>query len=303
MLVFIRPAAIRALAICLLAMSVSGCSSGGNQPAPNADAFQIAPVRIVDSHPSGAPAFVVRLQADARPIKASAARQLTVDDPVYKHAKTYEGVLLDELLTRAMSADAPADVPLPDDTHLVLVATDGYRSPVSLRTARASHAVLAFRDVEAPAGSEWAPLPPGRAVNSPAPYYLVWPRDTPGHVPWPYGVVEIEVWRADPLALAAPPAGGDAAAGFELFRKKCISCHAINGTGGTFGPELNVPANVTEYWAPAALRQFIRDPASIRANAKMPKIAELDDQAIRTIEAYLREMRNHKISVRKRPGE
>lgn len=279
--------------ICVLAVSVSGCSSGVEPPSQSADTFQIAPVRVVDSHPAGAPAFVVRLQADTGPIKASAARRLTVDDPVYKQPKTYEGVLLEELLTRA----APADTPLPDETYLVLVATDGYRSPVPLRTARTSHAVLAFRDVDAPAQSRWTPLPPGRAVSSPAPYYLVWPRDTPGHVPWPYGVVEIEVWRADPLSLAAPPAGGDAAAGFELFREKCISCHAINGTGGTMGPELNVPANVTEYWTPAALRQFIHDPASIRANAKMPKLG-LDDQAIRMIEAYLREMKNHKVVVR-----
>jgi cytochrome c1 len=58
---------------------------------------------------------------------------------------------------------------------------------------------------------------------------------------------------------------------------------------------------VTEYWTPRALRQFIRDPASIRANAKMPKPADLDDEMLRVLEEYLREMRNHKFMVQKRP--
>ena len=56
------------------------------------------------------------------------------------------------------------------------------------------------------------------------------------------------------------PASPEATA---CFMGKCINCHRVNGAGGALASELNTPANVTEYWNPLALRQFILNPASI----------------------------------------
>jgi mono/diheme cytochrome c family protein len=42
-------------------------------------------------------------------------------------------------------------------------------------------------------------------------------------------------------------------------------CHPVNGAGtARIGPDLNLPLNPTEYFQPAALKTFLRDPASVR---------------------------------------
>jgi len=43
-------------------------------------------------------------------------------------------------------------------------------------------------------------------------------------------------------------------------------CYTLNGAGNAHvGPDLNLPQNPTEYLVPAALRQLIRNPASVRS--------------------------------------
>lgn len=74
----------------------------------------------------------------------------------------------------------------------------------------------------------------------------------------------------------------------------------MNGVGGVVGPELNVPANITEYWNRAALKQFIRNPASIRRDAKMPTPTGLSEADVDAVVAYLAHMKGRK-RVRRTP--
>ena len=67
-----------------------------------------------------------------------------------------------------------------------------------------------------------------------------------------------------------------ARAGETMFVKHCIACHKIDGGGSSvLGPDLNKPMNPVEYFQPAALRRYLRDPASVRhwPDQKMPGFA------------------------------
>jgi mono/diheme cytochrome c family protein len=82
--------------------------------------------------------------------------------------------------------------------------------------------------------------------------------------------------------------------GREMFVTHCLKCHAINGLGGTFGPELNFPCSVTEYWNARLLSRFIANASSVRAGTKMPSFDSLRGEDIQEIVEYLHSMAGHK---------
>lgn len=138
------------------------------------------------------------------------------------------------------------------------------------------------------------------------PYYLVWDNlkspalRAEGASDAPYQVVGIDLIqfneRFPKLAPGKSPSER-AKRGFLHFRKNCLSCHSINGEGGDKAPELNIPMNVTEYWQPAPLKQWISDPSSIRWKTTMPGLnSDIPnrDNAIRDIIEYLKVMANNK---------
>src|SRR5450631_2645139 len=98
---------------------------------------------------------------------------------------------------------------------------------------------------------------------------------------WPGLAVGADVPAADPVHR-----------GLERFVAVCMACHRFAGEGeGTQGPDLARPMNPVDYFQPAALRKFLRDPRSVRAWAeeKMPAFGEesLPDSDIDAIVAWL----------------
>lgn len=263
---------------------------------PPAPAFVVQPAKPADPGAGDAPLFTIQLQPAPGALHKLPRHGADVQDPVYRRPKRYEGYRLSEVVERL----APAGTRLGDAAHLVMVCLDGYRAPLTLGAARSGGGILAMRDRDA--NSAWENLPPGTAVTTPAPFYLVWePAAAAGDVkrPWPYGVVAIEVWLADPAHRARPsPMDGILRRGYDVFLQKCISCHSVNGAGGTLGAELNTPVNVTEYWNPVALKQFILDPPSIRAHAKMPRLGSLSGDEVDAVLAYLAAMKYQKIAAK-----
>ena len=87
---------------------------------------------------------------------------------------------------------------------------------------------------------------------------------------------------------ACPP-DSPAWTGFAVFRAECVACHAINGEGGTIGPELNLPLSIVEYRPAAQLKRFIRDPAQFRYSS-MPANPHLTPAQLDGLIAYFTAM-------------
>ena len=93
--------------------------------------------------------------------------------------------------------------------------------------------------------------------------------------------------------------GSPARRGYALFRSQCITCHAINGEGGTVGPELNVPRSIVEYRPVEQIKAYVRDPLSFRYTA-MPANPSLGDDDLDALVAYFRAMSTRKHDSRAR---
>ena len=220
---------------------------------------------------------------------------VSVDDPYYGRVKRFHALRLDCVLQRGLG-----EAPAPGD-NVFLRARDGYTRPAAGALLASDAAWLAFADADvssgAPSARDFAPVWEriDRRGVEPAPFYLIWSgagRNDPHRHPWPYQLAEIEI---APLAQlyphVAPPAASDADAtdGFAIFRTQCIACHAINGEGGTVGPDLNVPRSIVEYRPVEQIKAYIRDPRKFRYTT-MPAHDALSDADLDALIAYFRAM-------------
>jgi mono/diheme cytochrome c family protein len=220
------------------------------------------------------------------------AASAEVDDPVFKNKRRYQGVWLRDVL-KDLSRGGQAE----GSVYLRFICKDGYYPIMPLTRALGAKGLLAFRETSAtPRGQEWSPLPVGSGGPNAtaAPSYLVWiaPPGDPDEYPWPYQMTAIElITSAEALGGLAPDGSP---AGSKLYISHCLKCHAINGVGGVFGPELNSPCSVTEYWNPRVLARFISKPTSVRAGSKMPGFESMPEKEIQAIIEYLQFMAGHK---------
>jgi mono/diheme cytochrome c family protein len=95
------------------------------------------------------------------------------------------------------------------------------------------------------------------------------------------------------------PADSPIRAGQALFITQCMVCHTLNGAGSAHvGPDLNIPQNPTRYLTSPALRQLIRNPASVRTwpDMKMQGFDQdaLSDREIDLITQYMAHMAGRK---------
>jgi cytochrome c5 len=76
-----------------------------------------------------------------------------------------------------------------------------------------------------------------------------------------------------------------AADGAAVYEKKCKMCHSVGGVGGPMaknGGALDAVGSKGE----AYLKDYIKDPKSKKADAKMPK-ATLSDEDLSAVVSYL----------------
>lgn len=227
---------------------------------------------------------------------ACATRTVEVDDPYYGRRKRFVACPLDRVLELGFGTDAEGL----GDQDVFFRARDGYLRPARARLLAEGGAHLAFADADRAQGDDpgWEPI--DRRQLDPGPFYLVWTgagQNDPHHHPWPYQLVAIALTSfASTYPHAVPPDAppdSPARAGFDLFRSRCFSCHAINGEGGRVGPELNVPRSIVEYRDVEQLKAFIRDPRSFRYTT-MPGQPDLSDGQLDALIAYFEWMRSHK---------
>ena len=233
--------------------------------------------------------FRINEESIAQMRKQHPLASVEVNDPVYKRKQRYQGLWLRDVLKDLGLGGHPET-----DVYVRFRCKDGYLPIMPLARAMEGNGLVAFRDAGAPEGKDWQPLPERGTSTTVAPSYLVWlsPPGDAEEYPWPYQMVAIE------LVSSSDALGGleleGSKAGRQLFVTHCLKCHAINGVGGTFGPELNSPCSVTEYWSPRFLRRFIANAASIRAGTKMPNFDSLPEKDVQVLVEYLQSMAGHK---------
>jgi heme/copper-type cytochrome/quinol oxidase subunit 4/cytochrome c2 len=83
------------------------------------------------------------------------------------------------------------------------------------------------------------------------------------------------------------------AAGGQIVTTTCVSCHTVNGKGGTIGPNLNSvlagSVNLVPGGQPTQsswLLKWIADPQAVWSGAKMPNLG-LSPQQVQEVVAYL----------------
>ncbi|WP_286913035.1 MULTISPECIES: cytochrome c [unclassified Pseudomonas] len=223
------------------------------------------------------------------------ARDISIEQDVsYKRPMRYRAVPLATLLPGIAA-----------DDHLQAVALDGFAAEMPAAPLLQDGPARAWLAVEDP-GKPWPALSKGKP--SAGPFYLVWTNPQASGIrpeQWPFQIATIR--RLAPVEQRFPallpdsklPADDPVRKGFALFQQNCLACHRLNGAGDAqFGPDLNVPHNPTEYFQPGFLRQYIRDPQSLRQwpQARMPGFAEsvLSEQELDALLAYLGHMAKRK---------
>lgn len=74
-----------------------------------------------------------------------------------------------------------------------------------------------------------------------------------------------------------------------IYNQMCVACHSLEGQGGSIGPALD---GVGSRLDPDFIKKWLKDPKSINANSKMPKLP-LSDQDILELAAYLSQLKEN----------
>jgi mono/diheme cytochrome c family protein len=230
----------------------------------------------------------------------AAVRVVQTQDPYYGTSKRFRALPVADLLARGF--DEPLETLR--KRSFVLSARDGYAVPIDGARLLDGHAFVAIDDVDVPG---FAPIGPQQV--SPAPAYLVWEGSTGPELeshPRPWQLASIAI--VDPLTLYphtvpdGEPSESAARRGYQLFRERCIRCHAINREGGRVGPDLNVPQSIVAYRPEGQIRAYIQNPLTFRYGA-MPPNPDLTEPDLDALLAYFRAMatRPHDLEARRSP--
>ncbi len=296
---------MRPAALALIAWSLLGCSRDDLGSAHNGKPAEVA--AVLPDDPS---ARSIDFRLESKSVKS-----LTVED-MKKHAKplrvevfepyeqanvAFTAVALDRVLDEAYGPSWR--------THQAIVFScrDGYEPTIPVRRVLDHRAFLAI-DRPGDVGFTILKDEEGTTRRIPlSPFYVIWENldnarvRTEGDYGWPYQVVRIDLvsFQSRFHEMAPPPnSSANVLAGFDAFVAHCSKCHTINGHGGAIGPELNYPANPTEYMTDEWLRKWIDDPTLMRVAPRMPPLnPDLPNRAriIDEIVAYLAAMASHKV--------
>ena len=260
---------------------------------------------VCASAAAGAGDAPLRFERDGKLVRALSRAELEarcgtqrveIEDAYYGRRKTYLAFPLACVLEQGFGKP----VATLTAENFFLRALDGYVKPASGARLAEPGGWLAFADVEFTRGDApgWEPI--DRRQVDPGPFYLVWSGESQRDAhryPWPYQLAAIEIAPFEARYPHTLPSGlpKDAPAwtGFAVFRAECVACHAINGEGGTIGPELNLPLSIVEYREPDQLKRFIQNPAAFRYTS-MPANPHLTPAQLDGLIAYFAAMRERK---------
>ncbi len=208
-------------------------------------------------------------------------------DPVYHKKKVFQAIDAIQFLKTSKKYNQL----ITSQIKIIFECEDGYKPEMPLNLFVKSHPFIASRDLEFSENVKWGSILKQGVLKKLAPFYIVYPKENPNNtlLKWPYNLIKIHL---EPISIENDklyPKNKANIVGYKLFKNYCITCHAINGIGGTLGPELNHPKSVTSYWKENDLVNYICNPASYRDNVKMPNL-NLNKLQSKEIVTYLKEI-------------
>src|SRR6187402_2048905 len=141
-----------------------------------------------------------------------------VNDPVYHKTKKYRAV--NALLLVKNEIDlSKVDI---KNTLIVFECIDGYKPEMSLELFLKTNPFLAFKDVDAPKGSNWEKIVKNGNEMNADPFYLVY-TSVPAvneDYKWPYNVIKFRLESKNKNIEALQPKDNEKAMkGFALYQK------------------------------------------------------------------------------------
>ncbi len=267
-----------------LIICLNACNPNGNTTSENA----ISVAKTADTT-ARSPELYIDLEKELKTHPKKEETVAVIDDAFFKTAKTFKGINLKDFIDSIVSANSF------DTTGALVVfeCKDGYKPAMDIaKVVNSRMGYIVYKDM-AQKGA-WAD---SIAVEF-IPYYVTWTnvkRNDHDYM-WPYGLIGIRL-KASATEFGAiyPYHNAELIRGFQLFRNNCMKCHAINTVGGTMGPEMNMPKNITEYWTEENIIAFAKSPTSFRNNSPMPAVTGLRDAELHEIVGYLKGMKGHKV--------
>jgi cytochrome c2 len=277
--------------IAFVLLSALYVSCDNSQKNANKDSLQIAKLAIEEVPASDSLTIDLLDLRDRGLLKVTQIVSIK-PDPVYHKNKRFNALPLKDILEKYSSIKRMNAA----DLKVVFECEDGYKPEMPLEILLSAKAFLAVSDVDALKGREWEILLKNGQESKMEPFYVVYEGVSGDDLSykWPYNLVKIHLAPLHENDEALKPKNKSTLAGYEIFKNRCQTCHAINKIGGKMGPELNYPKSVTEYWKTDDLKAFIQNPASYRYNVKMPTLGIKPEEANAVVK-YLSYMSEHKL--------
>ncbi len=279
----------KVIAFALLSALYVSCDS--SQRNTKKDSLQVAKLAI-EEVPASDSLTIDLLDLSKKGLLKNTQIVMIQPDPVYHKNKRFNALSLKEILEKYSSIKRMNTA----DLKVVFECEDGYKPEMPLEKILSAKAYLAASDADAPKGRTWEKLLKNGQETKIEPFYIVYEGVSGEDVnyKWPYNLIKIHLAPLHENDAALKPKDESALAGYEIFKNRCQTCHAINKIGGKMGPELNYPKSVTEYWKTDDLKAFIQNPTSYRNDVKMPNLGIKPEEATEIVK-YLSYMSEHKL--------
>ncbi len=226
--------------------------------------------------------------------KLPRTRISVTEDPMYQDNHQYEGIEF----TAFIAWLAKESHLRPEEGTVSFIATDGYRSSRAITELPSRKGVLADKEVLQGEPQKFRDVVHNRSSFNPGPYLVMWEGayHEKFNLPIPWSIASVIFKRSQETPEHLPPGGDpELLRGMKLWEVNCGRCHSINKVGGTLGPELNVPRNVTEYWSNDRLEQLLADPGDLRWGTKMPAFDWMSPADRSLIIRYMQRMIERKV--------
>lgn len=207
--------------------------------------------------------------------------------PNFGKNKKYRGFKLSDVLGLGFGGDFSSH----DYPDVAFVALDGYESVSDVSRLNESGGYVVFEDLDQPG---WELIDDKKAA--PGPFYIVWTgkeQTTANEYPWPWQLSEINLVSFKDSFSKVYPEGAEKStgvySGFEIFKGRCVRCHAMDREGGKIGPDLNAPQSIVSYRSEYMIKELIRRPSKYR-HTHMPDHPDLTDNDLQNLIEYFKFM-------------